>query len=322
MANPEPEQPEHPMRLFVVLNPAAGFGDSARVKRRLAAFAEKYGWQLEVYETREDEDLRPVVAGALKNGAGLVVAAGGDGTVSAVAAGMVGSGVPLAILPVGTGNLLAHDLGIPGEINRALEVLAGDHALQTRDAMEINGRHYVLNVGVGFSSMIIQNTARQDKRRFGMLAYLWTASKSLFGLQPQSFRLVVDGKKLRLRASEILIANGGLLGVKIPFEDVRVLPDDGQIDLFVIKARNLWDYLELLYYIIRRKPRAAPKMLYLQASGQVQIASKNALPTQADGEVIGKTPVAIRVVPRAVQVVIPAKGSEALVVRLRQLVHK
>lgn len=308
-------------RVFVVLNPVAGFGYPARLKHKLRTFALKNRWQMDIHETAEDEDLGPVIEAALKNGSQLVIAAGGDGTVSSVAACMVFSGIPMAILPVGTGNLLAHDLGIPWDANRALEMLSGKTAIQIMDVMAIQDRHFILNAGVGLSSLIIKHTARQDKRRFGTLAYVWTAFKALFGLQPHAFRLVVDGKKLKLRASEILIANGGLLGVKLPFEDVHVHPDDGRVDMFIVKARTLYDYLELLYYIIRGKPRAAPKMLYLQAQNEIQIAAGKRLPTQADGEVIGETPISIRVVPGAVRIIIPEKRNEALVDRIRQLVR-
>ena len=307
-------------RLFVVLNPVAGFGELFHPRRRIKSYCERHGWQYEVYETREDENLIAVVQKAIQQGYDIIVAAGGDGTVSAVAAGMIFSEVPLLILPVGTGNLLARDLGIPMDINRVLDLVDGKSSIQMLDAMKINDRHYVLNVGVGLSSLIIKSTDRQQKRRFGILAYIKTAVQSLFGLQPHSFRLVVDGKKFRLRASEVLIANGGLLGVQLPFEDVHVYPDDGRADMFVIKARTLLDYLELLYYIIRRKPRAAPKMFYIQAAEYIQIESGGPLPAQADGEVIGETPVSIQIVPGAVRVLIPLKGQGDLVGRLRTLV--
>jgi diacylglycerol kinase (ATP) len=317
----EPDNtPSEKKRIFAVMNPAAGFGDPLRAQRKLEAFCERLDWPYEVYESQEDEDLSVVVKAAVERGCDIVVAAGGDGTVSGVAGGLVYSTVPLVILPVGTGNLLAHDLGIPQDLNRAVELVAGKNNLQMLDAMEINGHYYVMNTGVGWSSLIIKHTDRQEKRRFGFLAYIKTAVWRLFGLQPHSFRLVVDGKKFRVRASEILIANGGLLGVQIPLEDVHIYPDDGKVDMFVIKARTLADYLELAWFLLLRKPRQATKMFYIQAADSIEIASENPLPAQADGEVIGETPVTIRVIPQAVRLLVPEKENIDLVNRIRNLV--
>lgn len=315
------DTPQHKKRLFVVINPVAGFGDSNRARRRIISFCAQRGWTCELYETAEGEDLVAVVQAALQSGYDAIAAAGGDGTVSAVAAGLISSQVPLLILPVGTGNLLARDLGVPMDINRALELLEGGSAVQMLDAMNVNGEYHVLNVGVGWSSLIIKHTDRRDKRRLGILAYVITAARSLIGLQPHGFRLVVDDQKFRLRASEILIANGGLLGMPMSFEDVHVYPDDGRVDMFVIKARTLVDYLQLVYYILLRKPRKAPKMFYIQAAESIQIESDRPLPAQADGEFIGETPVSITVVPQAVKVFVPEKNRMDLVERLRNLMR-
>lgn len=306
--------------LFVILNPVAGVVVPSRASRRIHAWCEQHGWTCEVYESHQDEDLSRAVRKAIARGCAAVAAAGGDGTVSGVAAGMVGASVPLLILPLGTGNLLARDLGVPFDLNRALSLLEGEANILLLDAIRIDQRVCVLNAGVGFSSSLIKHTEREAKRKYGFLAYFGGAARALLGLQPYLFRLVVDGKKLRFRASEVHIAIGGLLGIQIPFEGVRVLPDDGQVDIFVIKARTLGDYLEVLYYVLRRKPRQAPKMVYLQASEAIEIGCERAMPFQGDGEVLGETPVSIEVMHHAVRVLLPVKQSEALVDRLRQFV--
>jgi YegS/Rv2252/BmrU family lipid kinase len=299
--------PPTPKKVFIVLNPVSGVGDATQLKRKLEVFATKHHWEMEVHETQEDENINETVACAIKKGPELVIAAGGDGTISAVACGMVNSEIPMAVLPFGTGNMLALELGIPIDANRALDSMIGKTYIKKMDMMAIEERYFILNAGVGVSSQIMKNTARKDKRRFGMLAYIWVGFKTLLGVQPHTFRITVDDKKISLRASEILIANGGLLGIKIPFEDLHVYPDDGKVDIFIIKARTPFDYLELLYYIIRRKPRSATKMIYLQAEREIRINARKVLPTQADGEVIGETPITIRVVPSVVQMLLPIK---------------
>ncbi|HEY9088487.1 MAG TPA: diacylglycerol kinase family protein [Anaerolineaceae bacterium] len=307
--------------LFVVLNPVAGLVVPARTSKRILAWCEQHGWTCEIYETHEEEDLSRVVRKAVARGCSAVAAAGGDGTVSGVASGMLGSPVPLLILPLGTGNLLARDLGVPFDLHRALGLIENGSRQILLDAALVNQRVCVLNAGVGLSSAVIKNTERTAKRRYGFLAYLAVGVRALFGLQPYLFRLTVDGKKLRLRASEIHIAIGGLLGLRVPFEDLRVIPDDGRVDIFVIKGRTARDYLEVLYYILRRRPRQAPRMIYMQAGVEIEITCERVLPFQGDGEVLGETPAQIKVLPNAIPVLLPINPSDApLVDRIRSFV--
>jgi diacylglycerol kinase (ATP) len=307
-------------KLFVVLNPVAGLINPAITSRLISHWCERHGWDYQIYLTSEGEDLSRPVKKAVEGGSQAIVAVGGDGTISAVASSLVNCPVPLLILPLGTGNLLARDLGIPFDLIRALNVIERENSVLKLDVMEINGRFCVLNAGVGFSSQLIKNTNREEKRRFGFLAYIKGAVLALIGLQPHRFRLTVDGKKINIKASEIYVANGGLLGVKIPLEGINLLPDDGWVDLFVIKARTLKDYLEILYYILRRKPRQAPKMFYTQGSDTIQIECETTVPVQSDGEVICETPVLIKIIPNAVRVLVPAKQNDPLMAVLRQIV--
>ncbi len=307
--------------LYVILNPAAGMIHPDHAGQQIRDWCAQNGWQCDIYLTAEDEDLAPVIASAVQNGYGIIAAVGGDGTVSAVAGGMVNCPVPLLIVPLGTGNLLARDMGVPFGLPRALQVLSAETTILMMDMMRVNHHYGVLNAGVGFSSLLIKNTPREEKRRLGFLAYLKSAVRAIFGLQPHHFRVSVDGgKPMRINASEIYIANGGLLGVQIPFEGLRVLPDDGRVDMFIIKARTLRDYLEILYYILRRKPRQAPKMQYIQSANTIRIESETKLPVQSDGEVIGETPVTIHVIPNAVKVLLPAKPPDDQLSLLRRMV--
>lgn len=306
--------------MFVVLNPVAGMVTPSRTGKRITQWCEQNGWTYDIYQTREDEDLSKVVKKALAHDCQAIVAAGGDGTISSVAAGMLGSSVPMVILPLGTGNLLAGDLGVPFDISRSLGLLEAGGRMLMLDAIQVNERICVLNAGLGFSSALIKNTERNAKRKYGFLAYIVGAVRALFGVQPHLFHLVVDNKRLRINASEIHIACGGLFGIQVSMEGVRVVPDDGRVDIFVIKARALSDYLEVFYYILRRKPRQAQKMIYLQAAEMIEIACEQNLPFQGDGEVLCDTPVKIRVLPNAIPVLVPEKQEEAIRNRLRQIV--
>ncbi len=297
-----------PGRVVAIMNPKAGSAAGEAIRRALGECFREGESHLEVYETRDGDDLGAVVRDRLARGVDLVIAAGGDGTVSAVADALVGSGTSMGILPMGTANVLARELEIPLDVDAAVRLLVGDHRLATIDAMKVGGRHYLTQVGVGLDALMIRDTLTADKKRYGKLAYLWSAAKHLLGFQPRRFHLEVDGKAIKKRASQVIVANVGTLG-QPPFRwgpDIRV--DDGTLDVFVSKARTILHYIALSWHIVTRRHRADPNVRYYRARRSVTIATSRRLPVQADGEVIGETPVRVEVVPGAVKVVAPNRA--------------
>lgn len=296
-----------PSRVVAVMNPKAGSAAGEAIRRALGECFRDGESRLEVYETRDGEDLGAVVRDRLAQGVGLVIAAGGDGTVSAVADALAGSGTSMGILPMGTANVLARELEIPLDVDAAARLLVADHGLATIDAMKVGARHYLTQVGVGLDALMIRDTPTEGKKRFGKLAYLWTAAKHLAGFQPRLFTLEVDGKPIRVRASEVIVANVGTLG-QPPFRwgpNIRV--DDGTLDVFVSKAKTVLHYLGLFWHVATRRHKADPNVRYFQARRSVSIATKHPLPVQADGEILGETPVRIEVAPGAVKVIVPKR---------------
>jgi YegS/Rv2252/BmrU family lipid kinase len=291
---------------FVVLNPVAGSNGSQTVRQALERHVPSAGTTCEIHEAGSSEPMAEVVRAALARGCDLIVAAGGDGTISAVAGGLAGSDVPLGIIPLGTANVLARELGIPVELDPACRLLAGPHGTVRIDAMRVGGGCYFTQIGVGIDALMIRDTRREHKRRFGRIAYVWTALTWLSGFQPRRFSITIDGQERRFRASQVVVANSGVLG-QPPFRwgpDIR--PDDGRLDVCVIRARNLIDYVKLFWHVIRGQHRLSPNVRCFETRHRVTIATRRPLPVQGDGEVLGETPVEVVVVPRAVVVVVPA----------------
>ena len=171
--------------------------------------------------------------------------------------------------------------------------------------MRVGPACYFTQIGVGIDALMIRDTPREHKRRFGRVAYLWTAATRLLGFQPRRFELVTDGRRRRARASQIVVANSGILG-QPPFRwgpDIR--PDDGRLDVCIVRARNLVDYLKLSWHVLNGQHRQSTNVRYFAANRGVTIATRRPLPVQGDGEIIGETPVEIAVVPRAVVVIVP-----------------
>lgn len=293
-------------RLFVILNPASGTFAAEAVRKVLEAHFSCADGTCHVHQTSGSDDLAALAREAAGRGVEAVVAAGGDGTVSAVADGLVGTRTPLGILPLGTANVLARELGVPVELDAACGLLAGDFATRSVDAIKFGDRHFFTQVGVGIDALMIRDTGREAKKRFGRLAYLWTGFSRLLGFEPRRFFLSIDdGGEIKTRASQVLIANSGTLGQKPLTWGPGIELDDGAVDVCVIRAGSTWDYLRLSWHVLRGKHRDDPKLHYRKARRSVAIRTHKPLPVQADGEVVGQTPVTVTIVPGALRVVVP-----------------
>ena len=171
--------------------------------------------------------------------------------------------------------------------------------------MKVGEKHYFTQVGVGIDAMMIRDTKREDKRRFGRIAYIWTALTRLLGFQPRRFLIRADDRQERRRASQIVIANSGILG-QPPFRwGPDIEPDDGRLDVCIVRAQTLLDYLALAWHVVRGQHRQSSNVRYLNARREIVIETRRPLPVQADGEIIGETPVQVQLVAAAVRVIVP-----------------
>jgi YegS/Rv2252/BmrU family lipid kinase len=292
-------------KIYVILNPVAGSSQpdafEEAVDRRFS------GLEYEVYRTTGHERLAGVVRRALERGFQLVVAAGGDGTVSGVADGLAQAAVPLGIVPLGTGNVLARDLGIPIEPEEAIDLLLAEHAVRCIDALQAGGRFCVLNIGVGVSGQVMRQTGSDSKRRLGRLAYFWNIVRKLFGLERHRFRLTIDGREKRVRAAEILVLNSGALGSPYVRWGSDIQLDDGRVGVFALRPRSVADYARIAWNLVLRRQPDDPSVRFWQAHESLAIHASPRLVVQGDGDVIGQTPVEITVVPGVLQVIVPPR---------------
>lgn len=298
-------------RALVVLNPVAGRTSPADVRAALESTLGSSGWEYDVHETVADEDLEALIRAELANGCDLVVAAGGDGTVSMVANCLVGTNVPLGILPAGSANVLALELGIPAPIPQAATLLVSEHHQRELDVMQLNNHYFILQIGIGLDSLMIKETDRESKRHFGRWAYMGTLFRNLLGFQSQRFTIVVDGRRIRPRAAQVLIANAGTLGAKPLTWGDHIKPNDGHLDLCIVKVRTLRDYPRIIYQFVTGRRRDSANIEYVRINQNIAIASDHSLPVQADGEIIGTTPIAVTVVPKGIRVVVPIDAEPA-----------
>ncbi len=292
-------------RVFAVVNAHSGNAAPEQVRQALRSVlpADR---ECEFHESREGENLTEVVRAAVRRGFDTVVAAGGDGTVSFVANGVLESDAKLAIIPLGTTNVLARELGIPLDVQGACDLLAGaSHSIYI-DGMRVGDACYFTQIGVGVDALMIHDTTENHKRWLGASAYVWAMIKNLTAYKARRMMVTADERRVRTRSLQILLANCGSLGVSRLRWGSEVHVDDGAIDVCIFRPKSPLDYPRIAWNFFWRQHNREPRLIYLRASRTIVVEVDRALPVQGDGEIIGQTPLNVEVVPRAVRVIVPA----------------
>jgi len=298
-------------RAFVVLNPAGGRSNPDALRKALARHLGGCGWTYDMYETTGQDDVAGLVRQAVSDGATLAIAAGGDGTVSAVANGVIGTDVPLGILPIGTGNVLARQLSIPIDIDRACALICGQHVVRRIDTMHVGERHFVLDLSVGLTAVAMRETPGKSKHRLGLVAYVLTGIRNLAGFEKRRYQLSIDGLNMRPRASEVIVANGVLpLKATDQATGTEAL-SDGKLGVYIMRTWTIGGYATIAVDVLLGHEHRNPRVSYFEASQYVRIAANPPQGVQADGDAAGETPVEVRLVPRSLGIIVPEAVSSA-----------
>jgi diacylglycerol kinase (ATP) len=252
-------------------------------------------------ETTQDDPGTGMVAEALRGGADLIVVCGGDGTVAACAGALAGSDVPLGLVPCGSGNLLARNLGLPLERGPALDVAFGS-GRRRLDLLESDDRRFVVMAGLGFDAAMIRGTDTKLKAKLGWPAYLVGAARALRGHRRALFDVTMDDRPVVRRVGiGVLVGNVGKLQGKLTvLPDAQ--PDDGLLDVVVLAPRSFRDWPVLALRIVLRKPDSGEQAQIVRGS-RVQISADKAVPLEYDGDDAGDTTgITVRVMPGAIVV--------------------
>ena len=300
-------------KTFVVLNPVAGVSEPGTVREKIEMALQTHDLPFEIYETtgQDNEDIRQLVGNAVKQGFKLFISAGGDGTLSSVIDGLVGTELPLVIIPTGTWNALARALDVPLQIDPAIDLVFQEHTIQTIDAMDVGGRYFVLSVSAGVGALTMKDVERQDKRRLGKLADLRKAVAEVLEFRAYQFEVKIDGKLTKFRAAELMVANTSILGIKSLQLDPNIRMDDGKLNVCRIYANSVSDYLKLAVSMLRGDQKRNWNVLCVEAQEEVEVRARERLPVQGDGDLIGHLPITVKIRPQAIQVVTPVSSNPA-----------
>lgn len=296
-------------KMFAVINPVAGSCNAETVEEELRQACTTAGLALECHFTsadEKDEDITNTVCQVLNNGCVGIAVAGGDGTVAAVGSALTGTETSLAILPVGTANLLARELDIPFDLSAACQLAASGEKHRRLDAMRVGERLFLSHISLGVYSKIAERTTRTAKRYFRQIAYIWNALPELLRGHTWRFVLLVDDQEIQLRASFVMVANVGGIGAAELRWGEDILLDDGVVDICVVHARTVKDYLHLAQSILLHRHKSSPRLSYYQATRRIQVITPSKrVPVRGDGEIIGYSAVEITLLPKAIKVITP-----------------
>ncbi|HTT68164.1 MAG TPA: YegS/Rv2252/BmrU family lipid kinase [Gemmatimonadales bacterium] len=291
---------------LIVTNPAAaraGKRGLAEARRRLEA----RGFRVEVETTVATGDGERLARAAAAGGTHVVIAHGGDGTVMDVAAGLVGTGLPLGLLPGGTGNVLAGNLGISRSFVAAAETIAAG-TTRTIDVGRLTtgagSRYFAVNCAAGFAADLMAETEQHHKRQFGVAAYVARAFVMAAHLVRAATRVEVDGAVHEGQAVTVLVANCRHIVPRLLPLAGDIAPDDGMLDVAVLDAGSYAAALRLVWRLVQRRPEVDAGITFYRGR-RVRVSSEPELPVEADGEALGTTPMLVELLPRSLTVFAP-----------------
>jgi diacylglycerol kinase (ATP) len=300
----------------VVVNPAKAPPAVEDLERLIVAETEKVGWgPPKIWETTPEDTGAGQAREALDAGAALVVAAGGDGTTRAVAGVLAGSEVPLGLLPMGTGNLLARNLAVPLNNGAAAVgvIVDGDTREVDLCRVRITGpdgtvrsEPSVVMLGMGFDAEVVGDADDGLKRRIGWGAYVATGLRRLVGGRRHPVRLWLDDEPPRItRVRSVLVATAGTLT-----GGVTLLPeaklDDGLADVVTVTPKSLAGWIRIVWWAVRGARGSNPLVQQHQAR-RVRIDARWPMPAQVDGDAVGEAiRIDVTVEPGALRVRTPA----------------
>jgi YegS/Rv2252/BmrU family lipid kinase len=296
--------------LAVIWNARAGSATGVAVAEVERAIATTTGRRVTIFELGPDRDAAACVREALAAGARTIVAAGGDGTVSACATALITerSRVELGVLPLGTSNSFAAALGLPVELEGAIAQLASPERRPVDAALveSAAGRQVmILHCMVGLHAEAITETTAAAKRRWGVLAYLGSAMRQLVNLQPFAVELTTDEHHVRCRAIAVAAANLAPLKTVLAHGPSHVLGDDGRVDVTIVAAETFTEAIATGVHLYRsardREPASRDNVGSFSAT-RVSIVAEPPQRVLVDGEAFGDTPVTVETLPRALRV--------------------
>jgi YegS/Rv2252/BmrU family lipid kinase len=304
-----------PASAIMIANPTSGsYIQYIYQLEEALSFLRYHGWQVELKLTQAAGDAQRLAREAVEQHIDVVIAVGGDGTINEIIQALAGSETALGVLPGGTANVWAREVGIPLDVSGAREVLVHGQRRHI-DLGRANKRYFLLMAGIGLDGEVTQAVEKKPLKRLGALAYLLMGA--WLGLNYPSFRafLQVDGRVVKVNSLQIIIGNTQLYGGAVKYT-WHAKCDDGLLDICIIRKHDMWNrVLIFLDFILHREQRR--QWVYYTTCKSVKLRTRRPIAMQIDGDPVGYTrkgypPVTFAIAPQALKVIVPQKTPEGL----------
>src|SRR5215212_3219021 len=290
----------------LISNPKTGrYASRRRPVQELASQLESLGVKVDLRLTTGPGDAAEMAARAARNGTSDVIVAGGDGTINEAIQGLAGTKARLAIIPRGTANVLARELGLPLDDEQAVKIVVEGKSRQIYLGLAIDettneSRHFVLMAGIGLDAAVVKRVQPSLKKRIGKGAFWISGLSHLATWNPHPFTLEIDG--------QIYTATFAAIGKSARYGgDLAITPgarlDQREFEICIIGTTSRLRYLHLLSYAMRNgMPRDKPEVSFVNA---VSVKARGEAQVQVDGELIGHLPMRFEIAPHSLEVIVP-----------------
>jgi len=322
------------MQAELIYNPSGGQVVVRHELDSVIAFLDRQGWSVILRETTKPLEATELARYAVSRGARVVIAAGGDGTVNEIANGLVNTDAALGVLPVGTTNSWALQMGIPAlnpklpgtpvvrmiaslEERMARPLPANYYRKVLLDAArvlvegrtvavdmgELSGRYFLMWAGVGFDAASAKSVSLKEKRALGSWAYVLRAIGTTYRYSGTNVCLNLDGKGIKVNASLIVVSNIQLYGGIVEI-GAKACVNDAKLDVCIFKGGGFFTFVQHAMNVLTHRHLQDPQVEYYQCR-EIVVESEHPLPIHVDGEPFTRTPVTIRTVPSSLKVIVP-----------------
>jgi YegS/Rv2252/BmrU family lipid kinase len=294
-----------PTSIHFIVNPISGNGNNLITHKLVSGVFNFDEFKVKIKQTQKSKHAKELALKSIKEGADVIVACGGDGTVNEIASSLVGSNVKLGIVPMGSGNGLASALKIPKSISGALNVIKNSNSTQI-DVGEINKHYFFSNTGIGFDANVINNYSKTKQRRLG--SYLKASLLTFFNNPPSlSVKITTESKSLRLKPFMVFVSNSNEMGYDISLTPKASI-QDGMLDAIIVEPLNKLEIIYFGFLLLIKRPQSFKKAHYfLTKNLEITNLEKGGVLAQIDGESvqIKANQINIQIKQAALSVVVP-----------------
>ena len=304
----------------LIFNPIAGNTDSEQELERVKELLSPQ-FELDIQFTTEEVGAYKLAEEAVKKDFEIIIAAGGDGTLSEAARALGETTIPLGVIPRGTANAFASALGIPDTLDEACETIVSGKTCRI-DIGRCNGKLMTLLAGIGFEAETIEHASREAKQRWGALAYLVSGIQQLREIELFDAEIETDDKIIKVSAGALTVANAAPPTSILAQGPAGILYDDGLLDITIISSNTWASAIAASYHLLQSGLRgdAAKRddIGYIRTK-RVKITTDPPQKIVLDGEMIGNTPLEVECVPGGLTVMVPMLPAEKISEKLEGL---